>query len=105
MRSVAALDHTRIMKGVIYNQKFNPSVLETPEGIAKFAALLRGYCEIKGAQVQFNIIDKQTLLDAQEHPEQYRDLVVRVAGYSAFYTELSREVQNQIIVRTEFSDV
>lgn len=105
MRSVAALDHTRIMKGVIYNQKFNPSVLETPEGIAKFTALLRGYCEIKGAQVQFNIIDKQTLLDAQEHPEQYRDLVVRVAGYSAFYTELSREVQNQIIVRTEFSDV
>ncbi|MGI6180897.1 MAG: glycyl radical protein [Agathobaculum sp.] len=105
MRSVAALDHTRIMKGVIYNQKFNPTVLETPEGVAKFTALLRGYCEIKGAQVQFNVIDRQTLIDAQEHPEQYRDLVVRVAGYSAFYTELSREVQNQIIVRTEFGDV
>lgn len=104
MRSVASLDHTRVMKGVIYNQKFNPSVLESPEGISKFVSLLRGYCAIKGAQVQFNVVDRKTLVEAQAHPEQYRDLVVRVAGYSAFYTELSREVQNQIIIRTEFSE-
>lgn len=103
MCSVSRLDHTRIMKGVIYNQKYNPSMLRDREGINKFSDLLRGYCDLGGAQVQFNVVDRETLLEAQKHPDQYRDLVVRVAGYSAFYTELSREVQEQIIIRTEFA--
>lgn len=105
MCSVSKLDHTRIMKGVIYNQKYNPAMLRDDEGVAKFSNLLRGYCDLGGAQVQFNVIDRETLLEAQRNPDQYRDLVVRVAGYSAFYTELSGEVQEQIILRTEFAGV
>ncbi|MHB1315753.1 MAG: glycyl radical protein [Christensenellales bacterium] len=103
MKSVTKLDHVRLMKGMIYNQKFSLPVIDTPEGIHKFTQLLRSYCDLGGAQVQYNVISRDTLLDAQAHPDQYRDLVVRVAGYSAFYTELSKQVQDQIIRRTEFS--
>lgn len=105
MKSVTRIDHKRIMKGIIYNQKFNPSVLESKEGIYKFSQMIRAYCDLNGFQVQFNVISRETLLDAQENPDEYRDLVVRVAGYSAFYTELSKEVQDQIIARTEFGDL
>lgn len=104
MRSVTNLDHVRIMKGIIYNQKFNPMIFEKKSDIKKFSKMLRAYCDLNGFQIQFNVIDKKTLIDAQKHPEKYRDLVVRVAGYSAYYTELSSEVQNQIIVRTEFTN-
>ena len=105
MKSVTKLDHVRLMKGMIYNQKFSLPVIDTPEGIHKFTQLLRGYCDLNGAQVQYNVISRDTLLDAQEHPDNYRDLVVRVAGYSAFYTELSKQVQDQIIRRTEFNSI
>ncbi len=105
MKSVARVDHVRLMKGLIYNQKFSGNALDKAEDLGKFVQMLRGYCDIHGAQVQFNVVSRQTLLDAQKHPENYRDLVVRVAGYSAFYTELSAEVQQQIILRTEYQRV
>ena len=105
MLSVARVDHVRLMKGLIYNQKFSPDALSKPEDLSRFIQMLRGYCDVHGAQVQFNVVSRETLLDAQKHPENYRDLVVRVAGYSAFYTELSAEVQEQIILRTEYEAV
>ena len=105
MESVARVDHVRLMKGLIYNQKFAANALDKRDDLGKFVQMLRGYCDIHGAQVQFNVVSRQTLLDAQKHPENYRDLVVRVAGYSAFYTELSAEVQQQIILRTEYQGV
>jgi len=105
MKSVSRLDHTRLMKGIIYNQKFSHSALDSNEKLSKFIQMLRGYFDLGGAQVQFNVVSKATLLDAQKHPEKYRDLVVRVAGYSAFFTELSKEVQDLIIQRTEYSGI
>lgn len=105
MESVARVDHVRLMKGLIYNQKFSANALDRQEDVGKFVNMLRGYCDIHGAQVQFNVVSRETLIDAQKHPENYRDLVVRVAGYSAFYTELSAEVQEQIILRTEYQSV
>ena len=83
--------------------KFSPSALAGDDGLKKFAALIRGYFRRKGMHMQFNVVDKQTLIDAQNHPEQYKDLVVRVAGYSAFYTTLAKETQDNIIARTEMS--
>lgn len=105
MQSVARVDHVRLLKGLIYNQKFSANALDQPQDLQKFVQMLRGYCDIHGAQVQFNVVSRETLLDAQKHPENHRDLVVRVAGYSAFYTELSAEVQEQIILRTEYQSV
>ncbi len=101
--SVSKLDHARASNGTLYNMKFSPQALAGDVGLKKFAALIRGYFQRKGMHVQFNVVDKQTLIDAQNHPEQYKDLVVRVAGYSAFYTTLARETQDNIIARTEMS--
>ena len=66
-----------------------------------FSAMIRSYFDQKGSHVQFNVVDRQTLLDAQKNPEQYKHLVVRVAGYSALFTTLSRSLQDDIIARTE----
>ena len=75
--------------------------LNVPQGLLNFAAVVRNYFDKKGMHVQFNVIDRETLLDAQAHPENYKDLVVRVAGYSAHWTVLAKEVQDDIIARTE----
>lgn len=99
--SVSRLDHYIVSNGTLFNQKFHPSALSGREGLEKFVALLRGYFDQKGMHVQFNVVDRQTLLDAQEHPEKYSHLVVRVAGYSALFTTLSRSLQDDIIRRTE----
>lgn len=101
--SVSKLDHASASNGTLYNMKFSPAALAGDEGLKKFAALIRGYFARKGMHMQFNVVDKQTLIDAQAHPEQYKDLVVRVAGYSAFYTTLAKETQDNIIARTEMS--
>ncbi len=99
--SVARLDHGIASNGTLFNQKFHPSALSGMEGLEKFVAYLRGYFDQKGMHVQYNVISRETLLDAQKHPENYKNLVVRVAGYSALFTTLSRSLQDDIINRTE----
>lgn len=99
--SVSKLDHANYSNGTLYNQKFLPSALAGDEGLKRFAAMVRTYFDHKGMHVQFNVIDRETLLAAQKNPEQYKDLVVRVAGYSAQFTVLAKEVQDDIISRTE----
>ncbi len=99
--SVAKLDHAMASNGTLYNQKFHPSALAGVEGLQKFVYYIRGYFDQKGMHMQFNVVDRETLLDAQKHPEKYKSLVVRVAGYSALFTTLSRSLQDDIIARTE----
>jgi formate C-acetyltransferase len=100
LNSVAKLDPGHI-EGPLLNMKFAPGILKTKEGKQKFADMLGTYFDKGGFHVQFNIIDKQTLLEAKAHPEEYKNLVVRVAGYSAFWGELVPEVQQDIINRTD----
>ncbi len=99
--SVARLDHAIASNGTLYNMKFHPTALAGRSGLENFVALLRGYFDQKGMHMQFNVVSRETLLDAQAHPENYRSLVVRVAGYSALFTTLSRSLQDDIIRRTE----
>ncbi len=102
IRSCAKMDHLRT-GGTLLNQKFTPAVLAGDAGKKNLAALIRTYFSMDGHHIQFNVIDKQTLLDAQAHPEEYRDLIVRVAGYSDHFRNLSRALQDEIIERTEQS--
>ena len=99
--SVSKLDHGIASNGTLLNQKFHPSALSGDEGLNNFVALIRSYFDQKGSHMQFNVVDKNTLIDAQKHPENYKHLVVRVAGYSALFTTLSRSLQDDIIRRTE----
>ena len=99
--SVAKLEQTVASNGTLLNQKFHPSALAGMSGLTKFVALIRSYFDQKGMHVQFNVVTRETLLDAQKNPEKYKTLVVRVAGYSALFTTLSRSLQNDIIARTE----
>ncbi|MCX6844850.1 MAG: formate acetyltransferase [candidate division WOR-3 bacterium] len=98
--SAGKVDHTRI-RGGLHNLKLHPSALRGIEGARKLLALIRTYFEYPGFQLQFNVVDTAMLRDAQAHPQNYRDLIVRVAGFSAFFVELSRSIQDQIIARTE----
>ena len=98
--SVARLDHGIASNGTLFNQKFHPTALKGEEGLQKFVALIRAYFDQKGMHMQFNVVSRETLLDAQAHPEKYKNLVVRVAGYSALFTTLSRSLQDDIISRT-----
>ena len=95
------MDLARLRNGDLLNLRLSPATIQSSQGIKKFADFIRGFCDIGGWHVQFNIIDSITLKDAQAHPERYRDLLVRVAGYSAYFTQLHREVQDDIIRRTE----
>lgn len=99
--SVSKLDHYIASNGTLFNQKFHPSALSGRKGLENFVALIRSYFDQKGSHMQFNVVSRETLLDAQKHPEQYKHLVVRVAGYSALFTTLSRSLQDDIINRTE----
>lgn len=99
--SVSRLDHYIASNGTLFNQKFHPSALSGRQGLENFVGLIRSYFDQKGSHMQFNVVSRETLLDAQEHPENYRHLVVRVAGYSALFTTLSRSLQDDIIRRTE----
>ncbi len=99
--SVAKLEQCVASNGTLLNQKFHPSALSGMSGLTKFVALIRSYFDQKGMHMQFNVVTKETLLDAQKNPEKYKTLVVRVAGYSALFTTLSRSLQNDIINRTE----
>jgi formate C-acetyltransferase len=99
--SVAKLDHYIASNGTLFNQKFHPSALSGVRGLENFISLIRAYFDQKGSHMQFNVVSRDTLVDAQEHPENYKSLVVRVAGYSALFTSLSRSLQDDIIARTE----
>jgi pyruvate formate-lyase/glycerol dehydratase family glycyl radical enzyme len=100
-KSVCTIDHRRCPNGVIFNQKINPGTISTPEGMKKFIELIRTYIKLGGGHVQFNIVSADVLKDAQAHPDRHRGLVVRVAGYSAFFHEIHKDVQDSIIARTE----
>lgn len=99
--SVAHLDHMIVSNGTLFNQKFHPSALSGREGLEKLSALVRGFFDQKGMHVQYNVVGRETLIDAQKHPEQYKNLVVRVAGYSAHFIYLDKSLQDDIINRTE----
>ena len=99
--SVSKLDHFIASNGTLYNMKFHPSALEGRPGLESFVALIRAYFDQKGSHVQFNVVSRETLRDAQAHPENYQGLCVRVAGYSALFVTLSKSLQDDIINRTE----
>lgn len=99
--SVSRLDHFIASNGTLYNMKFHPSALKGDKGLQNFIALIRAYFDRKGSHMQFNVVSREVLRDAQAHPENYKSLVVRVAGYSALFTTLSRSLQDDIINRTE----
>jgi formate C-acetyltransferase len=100
LKSASKLDHLRT-GGTLLNQKFTPSFFDDEESIEKMTALIRGYFRMNGHHIQFNVISATTLRDAQKHPEKYRDLIVRVAGYSDYFNDLGEDLQNEIIQRTE----
>ncbi len=100
IKSVAKIDHIKT-GGALLNQKFTPSILQNEDGLNKLLKLIRTYFKLDGHHVQFNVVTAETLRDAQRHPEKYRDLIVRVAGYSDYFVDLKTELQNEIIKRTE----
>ncbi len=99
-RSMARLDHARCC-GTLLNMKFHPSALSGEDGLENFAHLVRTYFKLGGHHMQFNVLSSETLRAAQQHPEDYQDLIVRVAGYSDYFVRLSHDLQNEIISRTE----
>ena len=99
--SVSRLDHFIASNGTLFNMKFHPSALKGRAGLESFVSLIRGYFDQKGSHMQFNVVSRETLKDAQKNPEKYKSLVVRVAGYSALFTTLSKSLQDDIINRTE----
>ncbi|MBI4509267.1 MAG: formate C-acetyltransferase/glycerol dehydratase family glycyl radical enzyme [Deltaproteobacteria bacterium] len=100
IKSVDKLNQESSSVGTLFNMKLDPVLLSDDAGRANFMSLIRVHGQLGGAQIQFNCVDRETLLCAQRNPEQYRSLVVRVSGYSAFFTELSKEIQDDIINRT-----
>ena len=100
VKSVSKIDHART-GGTLLNQKFAPELLEDAVGLDKLASLIRTYFRLDGHHIQFNVVNAETLREAQKHPEKYGDLLVRVAGYSDYFVNLSTELQNEIIKRTE----
>jgi formate C-acetyltransferase len=101
LKSVGKMDHIGLSGGSILNLKFPPAVVEGEKGLANFVSFLQSFVQLKAWHCQFNIVDADLLRDAQRHPENYQDLLVRVAGYSAYFTGLSKELQDDIIDRTE----
>lgn len=102
IKSCAKMDHLRT-GGTLLNQKFTPSVVAGEEGLTHMADLVRAYFNMDGHHIQFNVIDKETLIQAQKNPDEYKDLIVRVAGYSDHFRNLSKALQDEIIERTEQS--
>jgi len=102
-RSVTKLDHARATNGTLLNWKFSPGALVGETGRDNFIALIDEYVKRKGMHSQFTVASQETLIDAQKHPENYRDLLVRVAGYSAYFVELNKALQDDIIGRTSLS--
>jgi len=100
IKSAAKMDHART-GGTLLNQKFTPQLLQDEDGLDKLSQLVRTYFKLDGHHIQFNVVDADTLRAAQQNPEQYRDLIVRVAGYSDYFCDLTQSLQDEIIARTE----
>ncbi len=100
LKSASKMDHART-GGTLLNQKFTPSLLKDEAGLDMLVQLVRGYFKLDGHHVQFNVVDADTLREAQRHPEEHRDLIVRVAGYSDYFCDLGKSLQDEIIARTE----
>jgi formate C-acetyltransferase len=100
LKSAAKMDHVRT-GGALLNQKFTPALLSDETGLDALVSLIRSYFKLDGHHIQFNVVDAATLRKAQKNPEQYRDLIVRVAGYSDYFCDLSEALQEEIIARTE----
>ncbi len=100
LKSAAKMDHVRT-GGTLLNQKFTPQLLEGEKGIDAVAQLVRSYFRMGGHHIQFNVVDVATLRAAQKNPDQHRDLIVRVAGYSDYFCDLAPALQEEIIARTE----
>lgn len=100
IKSASKIDHL-LTGGTLLNQKFAPSFFEDEDSYEKLTALIRSYFSLDGHHIQFNVVNAETLRDAQKHPEKYRDLIVRVAGYSDYFNDLGDDLQNEIIRRTE----
>lgn len=101
LKSNAKLEHIYLSGGSILNLKFHPSSLDDPGKIQKFVSIIITFFDLKGMELQCNVVSADTLRDAQKHPEQYQDLVVRVAGYCALFIDLDPAIQEDIIGRTE----
>jgi formate C-acetyltransferase len=104
LRSVSKLDLELASNGTLLNMKFSPAVFQGERALGQFVALLRSFCTLRIPHVQFNVVSAETLRRAQQRPEEYRNLVVRVAGYSAYFCELDRDLQDEIVRRTEYRD-
>jgi pyruvate formate-lyase/glycerol dehydratase family glycyl radical enzyme len=104
LKSASKIDHLKT-GGTLLNQKFTPEFFEDDDAIMKITKLIRSYFRLDGHHIQFNVVSADTLRDAQKHPENYRDLIVRVAGYSDYFNDLSTDLQDEIIRRTEHSGV
>ena len=100
IKSAGKMDHLKA-GGTLLNLKFTPNLVATDEGIDKWAHLVRGYFKMDGHHIQFNVVDADTLRRAQAEPDAHRDLIVRVAGYSDYFCDLSQALQEEIIERTE----
>ena len=105
LKSGSKLDKTLTTNGGLLNMKFLPEFFKTETGIDKFANFLRTFVDLEIPHIQFNVVRKEDLLAAKKNPEQYRGLTVRVAGYTAYFTELADELQNEIIARTSYGDI
>jgi len=105
LHSAAKLDLIKASNGTLLNLRISPSTLKEDRDVAKFVSFIRSYVSMGGYHVQFNVVSNKLLRKAQDHPENYRNLLVRVAGYSAYFTELSREVQEEIIDRTIHTEI
>jgi len=100
LRSAMAINQIPY-QATLLNMKFHPSALKSTEDLSKLSSLIKTYFSAGGKHIQFNVVDRKMLQDAQEHPEKYRDLIIRVAGYSAYFVQLTKPVQDEIMMRTE----
>ena len=103
LKSVSHIPHARFTQGTQLNMKFEPEMLKGENGIAHGMNMLKTMCMLDVYHAQINCVDRNTLIDAQKHPEEHRDLLIRVAGYTAFFVELGKETQDEIIGRTEIN--
>ncbi|MDC7235210.1 MAG: formate C-acetyltransferase/glycerol dehydratase family glycyl radical enzyme [Spirochaetales bacterium] len=102
LQSVSRIPSLRASNGTLLNMKFLPEFFQSPEDLRKFSSMLKTFVRLKIHHVQFNVVRKEDLLDAQKNPEAYKGLTIRVAGYTAYFTELARDLQDEIIARTGY---